>query len=353
MSDPIETLLKNPVSFLCDAPPEEDIAISTRIRLARNLAGFPFPSAADEESAKAVCDRVTRAAAESNALGCPDCYRFDPAEMAPLDREILLERRLASRDFLERPFGTRLLVRGDESSSIMINEEDQLRLQTIRPGFRLDEVWEEINTLDDELSAHLEYAYDDRLGYLTSCPTNLGTGMRASVMLHLPGLVMADAIGPTMQGVLKLNLAVRGIFGEGSDHRGDLFQISNQSTLGESEAQILAHLKMVIEQLIRQEKNARQRLLAQDRYTLLDQVGRAYGALLHSYKLSSAEALSSLSKLRLGVDLNLFGKLEILRVNELFLAINPAHLQKLTGAELSEAERDVRRASLCRAKLHP
>ena len=314
MNDSIDQLLRSPVSFLADSGPEEDIALSSRIRLARNLAGRPFPAAASLESRQEVCELVSQAAAGSGVLGCPDCYRFDPAEMSPLDREILFERRLASRDFLERDGGTRLLIRSDESSSIMINEEDQLRIQTLRPGFQLDEVWRVINELDDELSSKLDYAFDDKLGYLTSCPTNVGTGMRASVMLHLPGLVLSGQIGPTIQGVSKLNLAVRGI-------------------------------------LIAQEKIARQQLILRDRFALLDHVGRSYGILRHAYRITTEEALNSLSGLRIGVDLGMFNTVDIKLVNELFLAINPAHLQKRAGKELSAPERDICRAALCRDKL--
>lgn len=353
MSGTIDELLKNPVSFLADASADEDIAISTRIRLARNLGGRAFPIAASPESDREVCELVSRAAAESGALGCPECFSFDPAELSELDREILLERRLASREFIAKTGGTRLLVRSDESCSIMINEEDQLRIQALRPGFCLDEVWSAIDRLDDELGSRLDYAFDSRLGFLTSCPTNVGTGMRASVMLHLPGLVLTGQIGPVMQGVRKLNLAVRGIFGEGTDNRGNLFQISNQTTLGESERQIIDHLKLVIDQLITHEKNARRRLLAHDRYGTLDHVGRAYGVLLHSYKLSSEEALQCLSGVRLGVDVGLFSGLDIHLVNELFIAINPAHLQKAAGVSLGEPERDIRRAALCRERLKP
>ena len=351
MNNSIDQLLRSPVSFLADSGPEEDIALSSRIRLARNLAGRPFPAAASLESRQEVCELVSQAAAGSGVLGCPDCYSFDPAEMSPLDREILFERRLASRDFLERDGGTRLLVRADESSSIMVNEEDQLRIQTLRPGFQLDEVWRVINALDDELSAKLDCAFDDKLGYLTSCPTNVGTGMRASVMLHLPGLVLSGQIGPTIQGVAKLNLAVRGIFGEGTDNRGNLYQVSNQSTLGESETQIIERLNTVISQLIAQEKIARQQLILRDRFALLDHVGRSYGILRHAYRITTEEALNSLSGIRIGVDLGMFNTVDIKMVNELFLAINPAHLQKRAGKELSAPERDICRAALCRDKL--
>ena len=351
MRDSIEQLLSNKVSFLADAGPEEDIAISSRIRLARNLAGFPFPVAASPEQLGEVCDAVRDAASESGAFGCPECFCFDPEKMCPLDRELLFERRLASRDFLERASGTRLLVSGDEANSVMVNEEDHLRIQAFQPGFRLNAVWETINRIDDELGSRLSYAFDDRLGFLTCCPTNVGTGMRASVMLHLPGLVLSGQIGPTIQGVNKLNLAVRGIAGEGTDNRGNLFQVSNQSTLGESEPQIIERLNHVISQLIAHEKSARQLLLQRDQFALLDHVGRAYGTLRHCYRLSSEEALNSLSLIRFGVDLGMFTNVNVHIVNELFIAIGAAHLQHAAGHELSAAERDVARAALCRERL--
>ncbi len=351
MRESIERLLKNPVSFLADAAPDEDIAISSRIRLARNLAGKPFPVSAELETRRAICDEVTEAAAHSGALGCPECFRFDPEKMDAIDREILFERRLASRDFLARAGGTRLLVRSDESSSVMINEEDHLRIQTLRPGFQLEAVWQSIDQLDSELAQELDFAFDDRLGFLTSCPTNVGTGMRASVMLHLPGLVLTGQIAPTVQGINKLNLAVRGIYGEGTDNRGSLYQISNQSTLGESEKEIIERISSVISQLIAHEKEARHTLLERDQYGLLDYVGRSYGILRHSYKLTTEEALKSLSGLRIGVDMGLFNSVGIHKVNELFIAIGAAHLQKRAGRELASAERDIQRAALCREKL--
>ncbi|MDD3886266.1 MAG: protein arginine kinase [Victivallaceae bacterium] len=349
--DSIDKLMRSPVSFLADAGPDEDIAISSRIRLARNLAGRPFPDAASDEVLHEICDKVGAAASESGALGCPGCFSFVPELMGELDREILFERRLASRDFLNRKCGTRLLVRSDESSSIMVNEEDHLRMQTLKPGFQLKAVWEAINQLDDELSNRLEYAFDEKLGYLTSCPTNVGTGMRASVMLHLPGLVLSGLIGATIQGVNKLNLAVRGISGEGSDNRGNLFQISNQSTLGQSEMQIIDRLESVIVQIIEHEKLSRRKLLERDKYGFFDWVGRSYGILRYSYKLTGEEALNALSGLRTGVDLHMFTKVNVRMVNELFRSIAPAHLQKQAGRELSPVERDITRATLCREKL--
>jgi len=351
MKSSVETLLANPAAFLAGSGAADEVVISSRIRLARNLAGHPFPGAADaaarRESAEVIAGAV-------EAAGLPDDRQlldFEPEELSTIDRGILLERHLASPDLLKNPEAARLIVRQDEGASVMVNEEDQLRIQVIRPGFCLPELWQEINAIDDALAARLDFAFDDRLGYLTACPTNVGTGMRASVMLHLPGLVLSGQIWPTIQGIGKLNLAVRGIFGEGSDHRGNLFQISNQSTLGESEDLILERLQEVIRQISAHEKKSRTELLRNDQNGIFDYVGRAFGVLRHSYKLSSEEALKCLSAVRFGVDSGLFRKLDVNRVNELFIAIGPAHLQKRAGGELSSAERDICRAALCREKL--
>ena len=201
MSD-IERLIACPVSFLAAGGPDGDIAISSRIRLARNLEGKNFPEAASKEQLKEIGDIVANASVVSGTLGCPECFDFKLDELDELDQEILFERRLASRDLLDRPAGARLLIRPDESDSIMINEEDHLRIQSLRPGFQLEALWEDINRLDDQLSAELKYAFDDRLGFLTSCPTNVGTGMRASVMLHLPGLTLTGELTPDRKSVV-------------------------------------------------------------------------------------------------------------------------------------------------------
>ena len=350
-SDLIQRLLASPVSFLADSGPDEDIAISSRIRLARNLRDLPFPCAAGPQEMEQVCQLVRAAARSSGTLGCPDCLEFRIGELSATDREILLERRLASRELIGNLTGGCLLVKGDGSCSVMVNEEDQLRIQVLAPGFQLEKVWNKINALDNELGKELAYAFDEQLGYLTCCPTNVGTGMRASVMLHLPGLVMTGKINATIHGINKLNLAVRGIFGEGSENQGNLFQVSNQITLGDNEEHIIEELSKVIRQLINYEKAARIHLMEHDQASLLDHVGRSYGILRHSYKLSAKEALNCLSGLRTGVDLGLFNNVDIHRVNQMFLTIHPAHLQKSAGRNLSAAERDVFRASYCRQLL--
>ena len=349
MSSPVDILLKSPVSWLADSGPDDDIAISSRIRLARNLATIPFPINADLARRREVLEAVEQAAGKTAFIEHP--IRFEMSELNELDRQFLLERRLVSREFCSGREGSALVVNADESIGLMINEEDHIRMQVMRSGFVLKEIWTAINELDDRLSKELSFAFEERIGYLTSCPTNVGTGMRASVMLHLPALTLAGQIGAVVQGVGKLGLTVRGIYGEGSESIGNLYQVSNQSTLGESEEQIVQRLDTIIRQIINHEKNARQRLIETRKNFLLDNIGRAYGTLRYSYLLSSKEALNSLSSLRMGVDMSMFASLHIHTVNELFLMIQPAHLQKYAKRMINSEERDALRAEIMREKL--
>lgn len=345
----VDFLLENGASFLAFADAGCDIAISSRIRLARNLAGTPFPSSADADCRRVVAERVVSAVNSRNFGG--KLHLFEMENLPPLDREILFERHLASREFIDRPQGAALIVREDEKLSLMINEEDHLRLQAISPGFCLRELFASASAVDDRLAKKLHFAFDKKLGYLTSCPTNVGTGMRASVMLHLPALTLSGRIGATIQGINKLNLAVRGMNGEGSENRGNFYQVSNQSTLGESEDEIIERFSAVIDQLINFERNARIQLLEKDRYGWLDFVGRSFGILRYAYKLTGNDALNYLSGLRAGVDMKLFDRLDCATVNTLWLSIQNAHLQKLTGHILTGNDRDIQRAALCREKL--
>lgn len=346
----IDELLKHDVSWLVDSGPDGDIAISSRIRLARNIQGLPFPIAATSTQLEQIQTAAELALKKSKAIG-KEYLDFHMSDYSEVERQILLERRLISSEFVNKDEHTSLFVKQDESCAIMINEEDHLRIQALCPGLQLFKVWEQIDRLDSELEKTLPYAYDSQLGYLTSCPTNVGTGMRASVMLHLPGLVLSGKINAAIQGVNKLSMAVRGIFGEGTDNRGNLFQVSNQSTLGESETQIIERLNTVITQLIMHEKNCRASLLKDKKYFLLDHVGRSYGILRHSYTLSSEEALNSLSDIRIGVDMGMFNSVNLHTVNKLFLTINPAHLQKFAQKELNSQDRDIFRAAFVRKQL--
>jgi protein arginine kinase len=346
----IEALVNHNVNWLDDSGPDADIAISSRIRLARNIANMPFPIAASEHDKMQVAVAVENAIEKSGSLG-DDFFAYDIEQLSEIDRQILLERRLVSREFIANRGGEVLVVKNDESRGVMINEEDHLRLQVLSPGLQLEVVWKIINELDNRLSSSLPYSFDKQLGFLTSCPTNVGTGLRASVMLHLPGLRLSGQINAAIQGISKLGLAVRGIFGEGSDNLGNLFQISNQSTMGETEEQIIFRLSKVIRQVINHEKNARASLMENKRYFLLDHIGRAYGTLRRAYILSSEEALESLSALRTGVDLGMFSSVDLRQVNELFKIIHSAHLQRFAGKELNQEERDIFRAKIVRDML--
>ena len=344
-----EELLRNPLSWLADSGPDDDIAISTRIRLARNFSETPFPIAGNQDALLQVRELAGQAILNSEALVDP--MEFELPALSDTEKRLLLERRLISRDMLNPNPASVLLADRDESLAVMINEEDHLRIQALSPGFQLESVWQRINQFDDVLASRIPYAFDPRLGFLTSCPSNLGTGMRASVMLHLPGLVMAGQIAAVKQALGKLGLAVRGFYGEGSENFGNLFQISNQSTLGESEPQILERISSIVKQIIIHEKQSRQVLLDQKQSFLLNQVGRAYGILRHGYMISSEEALNSLSALRLGVDMKMFSSVDIHTVNELFLSVQPSHLQIAEHKELSQEERDTARATLIRETL--
>ena len=234
---------------------------------------------------------------------------------------------------------------------MMINEEDHLRMQALRPGFQIREAWNAIDRLDSTLEKKLNFAFDNELGYLTACPTNLGTGIRVSAMLHLPGLVLAEQINPIIQSVNKLGLAVRGLYGEGTEALGNIFQVSNQMTLGESETAIVERLEKVLSQIIEHEENARQTLLEKKPKTVFNHVGRAYGVLANAHSISSKETMNLLSLLRLGIDLGSFPGTERALVDELFLTTQPAHLQKQISDKLSAEERDLIRADMVRERL--
>jgi protein arginine kinase len=350
MNRDIASLLKNPASFL-SAAAGDGICISSRIRLSRNLAQMPFPIAADEACTARISELVSDACRKSAALGGKKCLCFSMGSLDELERQFLLERHLASPELIENRHNSVLAVSKDEHCSVMINEEDHLRIQVLMAGSQLEKCWEKVSALEGELANELAFAWDDQLGYLTECPSNVGTGMRASVMLHLPGLVMTEQIQPTIHGINKLGLAVRGVYGEGSDNTGRLYQVSNQVTLGESEETIMEQLSAVIRQLVEYERRARRMLMEKDRFALLDHVGRAFGLLQNCYKLGETEAAEALSALRLGCDMGLFQHLKKTTVNELFMELGAGHLQMRSGLVLPEAECSVLRAKLCRTKL--
>jgi protein arginine kinase len=329
--------------------PEVDIVMSSRIRLARNLAAFPFTNRASAHQ-KSDLETLLRDRISKLEMG-PRLNYMSIAALDPLDRQFLIERQLISREIsaAEGPRGVAFDER--EVVSVMVNEEDQLRLQVIRSGLALDEAWQEIDKVDDAIEQRVAYAFHEEFGYLTACPTNVGTGMRASVLLHLPALGWTKQIEKVFKALQRINLAVRGLYGEGSRASGDFYQISNQVTLGKSEQAILDEIREVIPEILKYERQARTTLLSENRQALQDRVARAKGTLSSATMMTSEETMDLLSSVRLGVHLGLLEELNIGIVNELFLKTQPAHLQKLTGNHLDSEARNAARAKYLRNRL--
>jgi len=277
---------------------------------------------------------------------------LDLEGMAPIDRQFLVERHLISREHADRRGARAVAIDSGERFSVMSNEEDHLRIQVMQSGLDLTAAWEQINQIDDLIEQKVTYAFHERLGYLTACPTNVGTGMRVSVMLHLPALVITRQIDKVFRSLQKISLAVRGLYGEGSQAMGDFYQISNQITLGRSEQDLIKQVGDIVPKIIGYERQARDFLIRESHENLHDRVSRAYGILRTAQTISSEETMHLLSSVRMGVNLGLIEDLEIPTVNDLFIHTQPAHLQKLSGVELETADRNIERARYLRRHLN-
>ena len=329
--------------------PHDRIVMSSRVRLARNLKEAAFPGWAKKPERVRVLDLI-RPAVE----GLPEmkgAFSETMDSLSTLDKQILVERHLISREHAAKSAGSGLVLNREETLCVMINEEDHLRMQALRPGLQLRQAWSAIDQADSMLERKLEYAFSPELGYLTACPTNIGTGIRVSAMLHLPGLVLAEQINPIIQSVNKLGLAVRGLYGEGTEALGNVFQVSNQMTLGEAEGAIVERLEKVLSQIIEHEENARGTLLEKKPKMVYNHIGRAYGILANAHSISSKETMNLLSLMRLGVDVGLFPGVDRALVDEMFILTQPAHLQKQHSEKLSAEERDLLRADMVRERL--
>jgi protein arginine kinase len=344
----LDDLITSPGAWLT-AGEQPEIIVSSRIRLARNIAGVAFPGWAGEEECVRLQKDLWPVLQGLNCLRRP--LAVDMATVAPVDREVLRERHLISNELAQKARGSGLVLREDEALSVMVNEEDHLRLQALRPGMQLADLWREIDALDSELEQHTTYAFSPRLGYLTACPTNVGTGLRASVMVHIPGLRLTNEIEPIIKGLTKIGLAVRGLLGEGTEASGNMFQISNQTTLGESEEVMINRLTQIVNEVTVHERNARARMMEQREVSVRDCVGRAYGILCYACALSSKEVLDLLSGLRLGLELGMLKGLDIVEINRLMLLTQPGHLQKSEKRTISPDERDQVRARIVRDTL--
>ncbi len=328
---------------------ESDIVLSSRIRLARNLVQFPFINRADD-SVRAEIERTVRSQLTDVSLGGPRTY-LEVDHLERLDRQFLVERQLISRELADSHGARAVCFTDEENISLMVNEEDHLRMQVFHSGFDLDACCQQISRLDDQLEDRLPFSYSQELGYLTACPTNAGTGIRVSVLLHLPGLVMTGEVKKVFTALQKINLAVRGLYGEGTQAMGDFYQISNQITLGKAEEKLIRSIKDVVPNIIAYERRVRKALVEENRAAIHDKIARAYGTLRSAQAISSQETMDLLSSVRMGVNLGFIDDLPLATVNELFLQIQPAHLQKLRKTALDSGDRNAARAAYLRRRL--
>ncbi|WP_081418818.1 protein arginine kinase [Paenibacillus sp. Leaf72] len=331
--------------------PESDIVISSRIRIARNLNHHPFPLLATKEQSLEVMEQLAAIGASGKLEPIGHFDTIVLSDLTELEKRVLVEKHLISPNLANESRGGAFILSDNESVSIMINEEDHLRIQCLYPGFQIQEAWTLANRIDDIFEAETEYAFDEKRGYLTTCPTNVGTGIRVSIMVHLPALVLSSQINRILQAVTQVGLAVRGLYGEGSEALGNVFQISNQITLGQSEPEIIENLYSVAKQIIEHEKAARIRLLAESKLRIEDRVKRSYGILSYAAIMDTKEAAQRLSDVRLGVDLGLLDNITPQVMNELMIMTQPGFLQQVFKETMNAEQRDYRRAELIRKQL--
>jgi len=345
----VNEMVRRPGAWMDGTGEEGEIVLSSRVRIARNLHGHRFTHNCDGAELASILGSSLEAAAETRALARARVAAM--GEISTIDRQLLAERHLVSRDFVSNSSHRGLIFTPDESLGLMINEEDHLRIQGFAPGFELADAFRRANDLDDQLAPALEFAYHERLGYLTACPTNVGTGMRVSVLIHLPGLVHSKEIHKLLESLRKLNHAARGLYGEGSDVMGNFFQLSNSAALGTAEDVMVKNLREMVVKIIAYERRAREMLFRKAQRLLEDKVWRAYGLLRYSRSVSTKEALSLISAVRLGVGAGLVNDVPVRTLNELLVYIQPAHLQKLKGTTMDAQERDAARAEYIREAL--
>jgi protein arginine kinase len=345
----VNDFLDHDSEWLRGTGPNSHIVMSSRMRLARNLEKLPFSQWATKHVQDEVLSTILEAARAVPQL--KDAFFVKLKDASEIDRLFFVERHLMSPEHTTDVDYKALIVDKNEVISIMVNEEDHLRMQVLQSGFSLREAWRIIDTLDSELSKRLPFAYSAKWGYLTACPTNTGTGLRGSVMLHLPALVFTGQIEKVLQATAKLGLNIRGLFGEGSEATGNVFQVSNQVSLGRTEEDIIDSIERIINQIIIREEVTRKTIISKNKEALADRVWRAYGTLKSAHIITSNETIALLSAIRLGVDLGIVKNLDRRMINELFILIQPAHLQKLEGKALDSNQRDIKRADLIREKI--
>jgi len=344
-----EGLVSHASPWLDGSGPKGEIVVSTRVRVARNLRHVPFTHRARDEQLQGVMASVGDAL--QRAPSFRDGVLLRMTDLSTVDRQVLVERHLVSHELGDGARPRALCLTRDERLSLMINEEDHVRLQSLASGFQPAEAWSAADRADDELGQLLDFAFSDEIGFLTACPTNTGTGLRASVLIHLPALVILQEIQKVLKSIMHVGLNVRGLYGEHSDVMGNLFQVSNQTTLGHSERESIERLERVTREVIDNEERARERLVRDARVQTEDKVWRAYGMLRYCRSISSQEVINLCSAVRLGVSLGVPGLAPLRVLNELLVLTQPAHLQRAHGGELTLPERNVYRAQLVRESL--
>jgi protein arginine kinase len=345
----LNDFLNHTSEWLKGTGPNSDIVISSRIRLARNLEKIPFPQWANKKQSKEVLNTIEEVVSKIENLKQSTIFKL--ADLDNIDRQFLIERHLMSYEHAQRSNSRAVIIDAEEIIAIMVNEEDHLRIQVMQSGLNLFESYNIINITDDCLSKELSFTFLPDWGYLTACPTNTGTGMRGSVMLHLPALVMTRQINQVLAAIAKLSFTTRGLYGEGTQATGNFFQISNQVSLGHSETEIIENINSLIRQIIEQENQSRHTLFTQNRAMLEDKINRSFGILKSAHIISSQETTELLSLVRLGCDLGIIKDINRRTINELFIITQPAHLQKIENKKLSSQERDLKRAELIRNGL--
>ena len=323
---------------------DSDVVLSSRVRLARNIKGIPFPERADAEAQQKVID-ICREASENTDLNF-----IDIGVMKDYEKQAIAEQHIISPQMMDDKIKRGLLLSADSSESVLINEEDHLRIQCMAPGFDIEKCFENANRIDDIIEQKADYAFDSHFGYLTCCPTNLGTGMRASVMVHLPALTTSGNINTIIDSLSQLGMTVRGIFGEGSKATGNIYQISNQMTLGESEENILERFEQIVTEVIEKERELRSRIYEADKYRIEDKLMRSYGVLTNAVIMTSSEAMSRISDVRFGVELGIIKNIDLNMLNTVMYEVLPANIVKNYNIT-DPTERDLKRAELIKEIL--
>jgi protein arginine kinase len=330
---------------------DADIILTSRVRLARNIEGMPFPHMLSKESASKVVDTVYSILKDNEDKRLSGLKLIKLSDITPLERVSMIERHLISSDLVNNYENSAVIINDEENISVMLNEEDHIRLQVIYPGFKLKEAYELANIIDDAIEGKITYAFDSNLGYLTSCPTNVGTGLRVSVMLHLPALTYMRNMNSILNTVTQVGMTIRGMYGEGSNITGGIYQISNQITLGLSEEEIINNLLAVTSKIVDQEKKMRNMILKKQKSEIDDDISRSLGLLKYAKILPCDECLNLISKVRMGIEMGLVDDIEAEKLNELIVNVQPATIQVIKNKEFDSKDMDIERAKIVREIL--